>query len=203
MGKLDVIAIRLCKDRTLYSDTPIKTPMDAVEVLGKELCELDREVVCIVNLQSDGRPINCNFVSMGALDQSMVHPREIFKSAILSNAAKMIMLHNHPSGSLNPSKEDTLITDRMLKLCDCMGIPLVDHIIVGGRNKQYFSFNQGMLMDFERNHYETDYHKLEFNQMSVAEMSQELHEEEEKEEQEAVEEAAIEETPMARRRRGR
>lgn len=196
--KLDVVAIRLCKDRTLYSDTPITTPMDAIEVLGKEMCELDREVVCIVNLQSDGRPINCSIISMGALDQSLVHPREIFKSAILSNAAKMIMLHNHPSGSLQPSREDTLITDRMLRLCDCMGIPLVDHIIVGGRNKQYFSFNQGMLLDFEKNRYETDYHKLEFNHMSVAEMSAELHEKEEKEEQEAAEQ-----TPVARRRRGR
>lgn len=195
--KLDVVSIRLKKDRSLYSEKPIQTPLDAVELLGKELCDLDKEVVCIINLQSDGRPINCSIISIGALDQSIAHPREIFKAAILSNASRMILVHNHPSGRLQPSRDDTAITDRMLKLCDCMGIPLVDHIIVGGANKKYFSFNQGQLMDFDKCSYETDYSKLEFSQMSVAEMSAKL-EEQEKEQEEAIEEATL-----VRRRRAR
>ena len=102
-------------------------PMDVVELLGQNMCDLDREVVCVINMRTDGIPLNCNFVSMGAVDECMAHPREIYKSAILSNATSMILLHNHPSGKLSPSKWDTMITDRMLKIGELIGIPLRDH----------------------------------------------------------------------------
>ena len=105
--QLEVVTIRLKKDAPIMSNRPIHSPMDAVRLLGKELCELDREVICIVNLRTDGIPLNCNFVSMGVVDQSIAHPREIFKSSILSNATSMILIHNHPSGNLEPSKWDT------------------------------------------------------------------------------------------------
>ena len=114
--QLEVVTIRLKKDAPIMSNRPIHSPMDAVRLLGKELFELDREVICIVNLRTDGIPLNCNFVSMGGVDQSIAHPREIFKSSILSNATSMILIHNHPSGNLEPSKWDTILTDRMLKL---------------------------------------------------------------------------------------
>ena len=60
------------------------------------------------------------------------------KAAILSNASNMMLLHNHPSGTLEPSKEDTMLTDRMNRVCELMGIPLTDHIIVGGDNTRFF-----------------------------------------------------------------
>ena len=60
------------------------------------------------------------------------------KAAILSNASNMMLLHNHPSGNLEPSKEDTMLTDRMNRVCELMGIPLIDHIIVGGDNTRFF-----------------------------------------------------------------
>ena len=60
------------------------------------------------------------------------------KAAILSNASNMMLLHNHPSGNLEPSKEDTMLTDRMNRVCELMGIPLTDHIIVGGYNTRFF-----------------------------------------------------------------
>ncbi|MFR4145022.1 MAG: JAB domain-containing protein [Mediterraneibacter gnavus] len=66
----------------------------------------------------------------------------MFKSSILSNATSMILIHNHPSGNLEPSKWDTMLTDRMLKLGELIGIPVVDHIIVGGENKECFSFKR-------------------------------------------------------------
>lgn len=99
-------------------------------------------MVCVINLKSDGTPINCNFASMGAINQAVAEPRELFKSAILSNAAKMILVHNHPSGRLEPSKEDTIMTDRILKLSCLLGIPLDDHVIVGEDNSRYFSFRE-------------------------------------------------------------
>ncbi len=171
--KLEVVAIRLVEDRPLMSEGKIQSPEDAVKLLGEYLCQLDKECLCVINLRSDGKPVNCNFVSMGAANESMAHPREIYKSCILANATSMILLHNHPSGNLSPSKEDTMITDRMLKLGDLIGIPLVDHIIVGGSNEQYFSFREKQLMEFKRMKYESDYYKLDFSGVLVAEKSEE------------------------------
>ena len=141
--KMDVVSVRLIKDGQIWSDRPIKGPKDAVEALGKEMCELDREVLCVINLKTNGVPINCNFVSMGAVDSCVAHPREILKSSILSNATTMLLMHNHPSGSLEPSEWDTMLTDRLLKLGDLIGIPL--RITVGDK-----SLDKGMLEYKER-----------------------------------------------------
>ena len=165
--KLEVVSIRLVKDAPLFSDHKIISPADAVEVVGDFLCEMDREVMCIINLKSDGTPINCNIVSMGAVSQTIAEPRELFKASILSNAAKMIMVHNHPSGSLEPSKQDTMITDRMLKLTDLMGITLQDHVIVGGDNSQYFSFCEKGLLKHPDIYLSTDYKSLEFGKTAM------------------------------------
>ncbi len=96
----------------------------------------------MINLRTDGTPINCNFVSIGSVNECVAHPRELFKSSILSNAASMIMVHNHPSGNLKPSTADTVMTDKMLQLCDLLGIPLVDHIIVGGDNRTFIFWSR-------------------------------------------------------------
>ena len=146
-------------------------PTDVVELLGQNMCDLDREVVCVINLRTDGIPLNCNFVSMGAVDECMAHPREIYKSAILSNATSIILLHNHPSGKLSPSKWDTMITDRMLKIGELIGIPLRDHIIVGGDNLEYFSFKEKGLMEYSHVKLEDDYQNLERERFAVAEES--------------------------------
>jgi len=167
--KLDVISVRLVKDAPLMSEHRIISPQDAVDVIGKELCEMDREVLCVINLKADNTPINCHFASIGALNQTLAHPRELFKSSILSNAANMILLHCHPSSNLQPSKEDTILTDRMIKLCHLIGIPLLDHIIVGGDNSRYFSFKEKGLLSNPNNVFSTDYRALDFDSPMVAE----------------------------------
>ena len=90
---LDVVSIRLVKDAEILSAKPIHDVEDLVALLGEHMCELDREVVCVVNLKSDGTPINCHYASMGAINYATAHPRELFKSSILSNAANMILIH--------------------------------------------------------------------------------------------------------------
>lgn len=168
--KLEVVSVRLVKDAPLFSDHKIKSPEDAVKTVGDSLCEMDREVLCIINLKSDGTPINCSIVSMGAVNQTIAEPREMFKASILSNAAQMIIVHNHPSGSLEPSKEDTMITDRMLKLTGLMGIKLVDHVIVGGDNSRYFSFCEKKMLEYPQIYFSTEYSALDFgNTAMVAE----------------------------------
>lgn len=158
--KLDVVSVRMKKDTSLKSLTPICSPDDAVKLMGSYLSELDREVLCVINLKSDGTPISCHFASVGSLNESMVHPREIFKASILSNAARIIMMHNHPSGDVIPSRHDTMATDRMVRAGQLMGIPLVDHVIVGGNNEKYFSFRKMNLIDSDSMDLETDYHAL-------------------------------------------
>lgn len=168
--QLDVVSVRLVRDAPIFSDIQIINPESAIAVVGELLCEMDREVVCIINLKSDGTPINCNFASMGAINQAIAEPRELFKSAVLSNAASMIMVHNHPSGNLEPSKEDTMITDRILKMSAYMGIPLIDHVIVGGDNTRYFSFKEKELLKMPKVSLTHNYHFLDFgNSAMVAE----------------------------------
>lgn len=140
-NKLDQVAIRMVRQPPLYSDIPITNPEAAIHVMHDFLAEMDRELFCIVNLQSDMKPINMNIVSVGALDQAITHPREILKSAILSNARSMILIHNHPSGSLTPSKWDIQTTGRMQQIGALIGIPLEDHIIVS-KGDRYFSFRE-------------------------------------------------------------
>lgn len=148
--KLDKVSVRLVKDSPLLSDRKILSPEDAIHLLSDMLIECDREVLCVINLKADGSPINCSIVSVGGLSASIAHPREILKSSILSNAANMIIAHNHPSGDLSPSQEDIMVTDRMAKLCNLVGIPLLDHVIVGNDGSRYFSFKEKDIVDFSK-----------------------------------------------------
>ena len=95
MYRLNQVAIRLVKMPPLLSDVPLTSPDATVKVMSDMLKDYDREVLAVVNMQTDGRPINMNVVSMGALDQSIAHPREMLKSTILSNAAAIMLVHNH------------------------------------------------------------------------------------------------------------
>ena len=159
---LDVVSIRLVKDAPVMSDYRLAGAEDVAALMGSVLGDLDKEVVCVINLKADGTPINCNFASMGTVSRSLACPRELFKSSILSNAAMMMLAHNHPSGNLTPSKEDINLTGHMIVLCDMMGIPLVDHVIVGGDSGQYFSFlNNGLMPDVHKKVY-TDCGSLQF-----------------------------------------
>ena len=137
--KLEQVAIRMVEQPPLYSKEPMNNPDAAIRVMNEFLSEMDRELFCIVNLQADLTPINMNIVSVGSLNEALINPREIFKSAILSNAHSMMLIHNHPSGNLTPSTSDIQTTARMQELGELMGISLVDHIITG-RDGNYYSF---------------------------------------------------------------
>ena len=85
-------------------------------------------------------------ISEGILNSSLVHPREVFQSAVLESAASVILLHNHPSGEVIPSQEDKEITYRLIESGKMMDITVLDHIIIG--QQQYFSFKEeGLITD--------------------------------------------------------
>lgn len=141
MNELPVVSIRLVSELPYLSNKPILNAKDAIHIIGNMLEDWDRECLVVVNQNSSGRPINMNIVSIGSINYSIVTGREIFKSAILSNAATIIMLHNHPSGSLIPSKMDIDITKKILEAGKLLDIYLTDHIILG-KNGEYLSLRQ-------------------------------------------------------------
>jgi len=147
---LDVAYIKLDKSYTLAEDRPIRSPDDAVAAIAEALKELDREVVCMVTLKTDNTPINASVISVGTLDVAVVYPREVMKMSILSNATKIMLFHNHPSGGALPSIQDIQLTDRIKQCCDLMDITFLDHIIIGAMSKEWFSFNEkGMIKPFD------------------------------------------------------
>ena len=138
---LDKVAIRMVKEPPLLSEYPINNPEAVVKLMADTVKDYDREVFAIVNLRPDLKPINVNFVSVGAVDYALIHPRETIKSMVLSNATSVMMVHNHTTGAVMPSQADVTVTDRMSKLCGMLGINLLDHVIVGP-GKEYYSFRE-------------------------------------------------------------
>ncbi|WP_287715122.1 JAB domain-containing protein [Blautia sp.] len=128
---LKMVSIRLVDDPPIYSEEKVENPKDAVQLLLKEFDSVDRKLFFVLNLQTNGQVINVNIASMGTLNNCLLSPREIFKSSILSNAANVVLMHNHPSGDCTPSKQDVLVTERLVACGELIGIPVMDHIILG------------------------------------------------------------------------
>ena len=144
---LQVVKVRLVKEEPLFKNRMVKSPDDAVAVMSDELADYDREVFCVLNLKTDGSVINMNIVSMGTLNASSAAPREVFKSSILSNAAGVILIHNHPSGRTEPSQSDYTVTQRLYECGKILDIPVMDHIIVSGEHlsENYSFYEHGEL----------------------------------------------------------
>ena len=140
-------AFDIVKEPSIYSTEKIRTPDDVLRVIANELATYDREVFAVLNLKTNGQPINLNICSVGTLDASVVSPREVFKSCILSNSAAFIAVHNHPSGSIAPSQEDKDVTKRLLSCSDLLGVKMLDHIIIGAETGDMYSFKSEGLLD--------------------------------------------------------
>lgn len=147
------VRLKLTDKAGVFSMERIDTPDKAVSVLAPVLAELDREEVCVVNLDGKGRPINFNVVSIGSVNASLVTGRELYKTAILSNAAGMIMLHNHPSSDLQMSVSDRNVTEKMMYASLLLDIAFYDHIIVAGGTGETFSMRENAPELFEPSHY--------------------------------------------------
>ena len=147
------VRLKLTNKAGVFSMERIDTPEKAVSVLAPVLAELDREEVCVVNLDGKGRPINFNVVSIGSVNTSLVTGRELYKTAILSNAAGMIMLHNHPSSDLQMSVSDRNVTEKMMYASLLLDIEFYDHVIVAGGTGKTFSIRENVPELFETSHY--------------------------------------------------
>ncbi len=144
------VRIKLVDEAPLYSDRPITSPDMAIDVMRKALAEMDREYCAVVNMDVSGRPLNFNVVSVGDLNQTVAPMQNIFKAAILSNAHSIMMFHNHPDGTLTPSRADLITTSKLIEAGNLMNIPVKDHIIIGGGTGEFYSMRQnhaGMFPD--------------------------------------------------------
>ena len=131
-GKVDVLTIRVVRERQQEAlTTVIKSPACAAHILSTYLGGYDRECMVALLLNTKSHVIGIHMISMGTVSEAIVHPREVFKAAILVSAFSILLAHNHPSGETQESREDITITERLVKAGVLLGIPVLDHVIVG------------------------------------------------------------------------
>jgi DNA repair protein RadC len=121
----------------------LRNPADVAKYLSP-LAALGREQFHCLYLDSVNRVIHDELISMGSLNASLVHPREVFHYAMHYRAAYIILAHNHPSGSLDPSPEDIALTTQLIAVSRVMGMEILDHVIIAGRG--WFSFKESGMM---------------------------------------------------------
>ena len=125
----------------------IESPEDVYKILGPEMQGLKQEVVKVVLLDSRNRLIKIETVSVGSLNENLVHPRDVFRKAIENNAASIILVHNHPSGDAEPSEEDLFLTRKIVKAGEVLGINVENHLIFG--NNSFFDLKGKLKKIFE------------------------------------------------------
>lgn len=109
----------------------VTSPEDVFEAFQEQLVALDRECFWAVLLNGRNHVQGFHLVSVGHLTATLVHPREVFKAAVLGNAAAVILIHNHPSGDPEPSAEDRSLTERLRAVGEILGIKVLDHVVIG------------------------------------------------------------------------
>ena len=152
MTSLSILNLKVVKEKEVnyngnWENKKINAPEKAVDVAINvlELHAKAEESFYIFTLDTKNQINGIFEVSRGNLNASVVHPREVFKRALLQNANSILLLHNHPSGDPTPSKEDIAITRRLVKAGDILGIKVLDHVIVGDEFR-YISFMEESLM---------------------------------------------------------
>jgi len=139
------VSLRLVREgRDDYSAVKIEQPKDIYEFMN-DLKHSDRERFYSVFLNARNEVINCEEVSTGSANSTLVHPREVFKSALLSSCTAIVLVHNHPSGNSSPSSDDITMTRRLYECGELLGIDVLDSVIIG--EDSYYSFRETGLLD--------------------------------------------------------
>ncbi len=145
VGSIETLRISMVRERTPLSSalaTPLEAARAARQLIGEDL---DREVFGVLLVDTRNRVTAMHVVSMGDLSGTLVHPREVFKCAILGSAAAIIAFHNHPSGDPAPSREDIALTKRLVDAGKLLGIEVLDHLVLGGEGT-FASFKERGLL---------------------------------------------------------
>lgn len=150
VDSLKKIYISLTDAGAVFSDVAITTPEDAVRAVGKEIRNMDKEMIYSINLRGDNTPINVMLAGVGDENSCTCSPASLVRAAILSNATSMILIHNHPSGDLQPSKSDIKMADRMIQICKLHELDFLDSVIVAYGKKNCYSMNRREKCNFYR-----------------------------------------------------
>jgi DNA repair protein RadC len=141
--KIKLILIR--ENSEQYEPVSLNTPSDVYSFI-KDIQHFDREKLYSIHINTRNLVIGLEEISSGSQTQSIVHPREVFKSAILNSADSIIIAHNHPSGDPTPSKDDQTLTEKLYDCGELLGIPVIDSVIIG--YERYYSFLESGCLGF-------------------------------------------------------
>ena len=148
--RVPVVSVMLVRDSSIKVPARVgDSPARIAEIVGPLFAGADREKFLCVMLDARKKVLGVNVVSVGTLSASLVHPREVFKPAILASAAAVVIAHNHPSGDHSASPEDRDTTRRLVKAGELLGIPVLDHVIWAEDSTgaaRWFSFREGGLL---------------------------------------------------------
>ncbi|MDR2024608.1 MAG: JAB domain-containing protein [Hungatella sp.] len=148
--KVSIVHLQMVREkRTLYGMKRFTTPSDAVEVVRPLLDMADREMVLVLSLNNRLQPQAVEIAAVGGINHCNVDIPNLFKHALLNNALSIVCFHNHPSGDPEPSREDKMLTRKIMEAGNILGISLIDHIIVG--EYEFFSFREHNLLNGEPN----------------------------------------------------
>ncbi len=128
------------KSQEVIKRKSISSPQDVYDLVISKVQKENRELFILILLNTKNKIITLETISVGSLNSSVVHPREVFRKAISWSSAGMILVHNHPSGDVSPSKEDILLTSRLTESGNLLGIEILDHVIIG--ENDYYSFKE-------------------------------------------------------------
>lgn len=138
--RVDIVKLQLVKEASvLYDVRRITSHKESYKLFESFLINLDREHFMVACLNIKNEPTNITTVSIGNISSSFASPRDVLKTAILSNSSKIILAHNHPSGDPTPSHADKMITEKIKKAAKFFDIEVLDHIIVG--EKEYYALS--------------------------------------------------------------
>ena len=140
--ELKQVRVYLKEATPLYSNEEINSPESAIRVMSEALAGMDRECCAVINCDNRNRVLSFSVVSLGDASSAVVPMQNVFKAAILSSSSGILLIHNHPSGILEPSREDELITEKLIYAGKLLDINVIDHVIVGGTEGKYYSFRQ-------------------------------------------------------------
>jgi len=136
--------VQLVRDRGTKKPVVVENPKEIYKIVKDEIQRWDRERFLAVLLDARNGVIGIDEVACGSVNASLVHPREMFKAAILANAVSVVVIHNHPSGDVEPSEDDIEITRRLVEAGKILGIEVIDHLIVS--KEGYYSFKEKELI---------------------------------------------------------
>lgn len=143
---VEIVSLKVIREARFLAQDKVESPEGAHTVFRQFMTgEMDREHFALLCLDAKHRPTAIQLVAIGTLDSLLIHPREVYKTAILTNAVSIICAHWHPSGDSEPSLEDLKMTCQLWRAGELLGIKLLDHLILGAEDRFFSLMENGMM----------------------------------------------------------